>query len=78
MTRTVITAKSTPTLATPLFQGIRKGPVLQVSSRLPLAPDTGEIAGTTVAERSAHTLRHVAAVLTAGGAGLEHVVMLRV
>lgn len=44
----------------------------------PLDPDTGEVIGTTVAEQTTQTLRNVTAVLKAGGAGLEDVVMLRV
>lgn len=78
MTRTVVTTEHAPTLAAPLSQGIRKGPVLQVAGQLPLAPGTGEIVGTTVAEQTAQVLRNVTAVLKAGGAGLEDVVMLRV
>ncbi|MFI6743880.1 RidA family protein [Nonomuraea sp. NPDC050451] len=78
MTRTVITTENAPALAAPLSQGIRKGPVLQVSGQLPLDPDTGEVVGTTVAEQTTQTLRNVTAVLKAGGAGLEDVVMLRV
>lgn len=78
MTRTVVTTEHAPTLAAPLSQGIRKGPVLQVAGQLPLAPDTGEIVGTTVAEQTAQVLRNITAVLKAGGAGLEDVVMLRV
>ncbi|MEU9331151.1 Rid family detoxifying hydrolase [Streptomyces canus] len=78
MTRTVITTENAPALAAPLSQGIRKGPVLQVSGQLPLDPDTGEVVGTTVAEQTEQTLSNVTAVLKAGGAGLEDVVMLRV
>ncbi|MEV0388406.1 Rid family hydrolase [Nonomuraea sp. NPDC050643] len=66
-----------PRLAGPLSQGIRKGPVLQVSGQFPLDPDTGEVVGATAAEQTAQTLRNVTAVLEAGGAGLEDVVMLR-
>ncbi|WP_433715895.1 RidA family protein [Nocardia sp. CA-084685] len=78
MTRTVITTDNAPSLLAPLSQGIRKGPVLQVSGQLPFDPDTGEVVGTTVAEQTAQVLRNVNAVLGAGGAGLEDVVMLRV
>lgn len=78
MTRTVVVTENAPTPAAPLSQGIRKGPVLQVSGQLPLDPDTGEVVGTTVAEQTAQTLRNVTAVLRAGGAGLDDVVMLRV
>lgn len=78
MTRTVITTEDAPTLPAPLSQGIRKGPILQVSGQLPFDPQTGEVVGTTVAEQTAQTLRNVTAVLKAAGAGLEDVVMLRV
>ncbi|WAP55844.1 RidA family protein [Streptomyces sp. S465] len=78
MTRTAITTENAPVLAAPLSQGIRKGTFLQVSGQLPLDPDTGLVVGTTVAEQSAQVLRNVTAVLKAGGAGLEDVVMFRV
>ncbi|MEU6349190.1 Rid family hydrolase [Streptomyces sp. NPDC047072] len=78
MTRTVITTEHAPSLPAPLSQGIRKGPVLQVSGQLPFDPTTGEVVGTTVAEQTAQVLRNVTAVLKAAGAGLEDVVMLRV
>lgn len=78
MTRTVVTTENAPAPPTPLSQGIRKGPVLQVSGQLPLDPDTGEVVGSTVAEQTAQTLRNVTAVLKTAGASLEDVVMLRV
>ncbi|MFE2182592.1 RidA family protein [Streptomyces sp. NPDC059455] len=78
MTRTVITTDNAPALVAPLSQGARKGPILQVSGQLPLAPDTGEIVGTTVAEQTTQALRNVSAVLKAADADLEDVVMLRV
>ncbi|ONK14213.1 Rid family detoxifying hydrolase [Streptomyces sp. MP131-18] len=78
MTRTVITTGNAPSPSAPLSQGIRKGPVLQVSGQLPLAPDTGEVVGTTVAEQTRQVLRNVTAVLEAADAGLEDVVVLRV
>ena len=78
MTRTVITTENAPTLPAPLSQGIRKGPILQVSGQLPFDPATGQVVGTTVAEQTTQVLRNVTAVLKAAGAGLEDVVMLRV
>ncbi|MFE9859156.1 RidA family protein [Streptomyces sp. NPDC005780] len=76
--RTVITTENAPTPAAPLAQGIRKGPILQVSGQLPFDPATGAVVGTTVAEQTTQTLRNVTAVLKAADAGLEDVVMLRV
>jgi reactive intermediate/imine deaminase len=78
MTRTILTTGRAPSLPAPLSQGVRKGPVLQVSGQLPYDPDTGEVVGTTVAEQTTRALGNVTAVLEAGGAGLEDVVMLRV
>ncbi|MGW1816651.1 RidA family protein [Streptomyces sp. NPDC002125] len=78
MTRTVVTTENAPALPAPLSQGIRKGPIVQVSGQLPFDPATGAVVGTTVAEQTAQTLRNVTAVLEAAGAGPEDVVMLRV
>ncbi|AEW99805.1 RidA family protein [Streptantibioticus cattleyicolor] len=78
MTTTVVTTDNAPSLPAPLSQGIRKGPVLQVSGQLPLDPATGAIVGTTVTEQTAQALRNVTAVLKAAGANLADVVMLRV
>ncbi|MFJ2755434.1 RidA family protein [Nocardioides sp. NPDC087217] len=78
MTRNVITTENAPALAAPLSQGIRKGPIVQVSGQLPLDPDTGEVVGTTVAEQTTQTMRNLTAVLKAGGAAMEDLVMLRV
>lgn len=78
MTRTVITTHNAPASPAPLSQGIRKGPILQVSGQLPFDPGTGAVVGTTVAEQTAQALRNVTAVLRAAGAGLEDVAMLRV
>jgi len=78
MNRRVIITENAPAPAAPLSQGIRKGPILQVSGQLPLDPDSGEVVGTTVAEQTTQTLRNLTAVLKAGGAVLEDLVMLRV
>lgn len=78
MTRTVLTTEHAPSPPAPLSQGIRKGPVLQVSGQLPYDPGTGEIVGTTVAEQTTRALSNVTAVLDAGGGSSGDVVMLRV
>ncbi|MDR7277140.1 carboxylesterase family protein [Catenuloplanes atrovinosus] len=76
--RAVVTTTGAPVLPAPLAQGVRKGPVLQVSGQLPLDPTTGAISGRSVAEQTDRALRNVIAVLDAGGASLADVVMLRV
>ena len=78
MSRTIVGTDQAPNLNAPLSQGVRKGPILQISGQLPFDPPTGDIVGTTVAEQTTQVLRNVAAVLDAAGAGMEDVVMLRV
>jgi enamine deaminase RidA (YjgF/YER057c/UK114 family) len=53
----VITTENAPTPAAPLSQGIRMGPILQVSGQLPFDPATGVVVGTTVAEQTTQTLQ---------------------
>ncbi|WP_254667967.1 Rid family hydrolase [Streptomyces griseus] len=76
--KSVITTENAPTPAAPLSQGIRKGPLFQVSGQLPFDPATGAVVGTTFAEQTTQTLRNVTAVLKAAGAALKDVMMLRV
>jgi reactive intermediate/imine deaminase len=59
-------------------QGVRKGNIVQVAGQVGIDPATGEVVGTTVGEQARQTLRNVAAVLAAGGASFDDVVMMRV
>ena len=65
-------------LPLPLSPGIRKGNIVQVAGTAAFDPATGELAGTTVAEQTALTLRNIEAVLAAAGASIDDVVMFRV
>ncbi len=62
--------------------GVRKGNILQVAGQVGFLPTTDgqppTIAGPTLREQTLQTLANVKAVLEAGGAGWEDVVMLRV
>jgi reactive intermediate/imine deaminase len=78
MSRTIIHTDDAPDLPAPLSQGVRKGPVLQVSGQLPLDPRTGAVAGSTVRQQTIQAVRNVRAVLAAAGADMQDVVMLRV
>lgn len=78
MSKSVISLPDDKRLAVPLSHGIRKGNILQVAGQVSLDPATGEVVGTTVAEQTVQCLTNVQAVLEAGGAGFEDVVMLRV
>jgi 2-iminobutanoate/2-iminopropanoate deaminase len=62
----------------PLTHGIRKGNILQVAGQVAFDPATNEIVGDDVATQTAQVMRNVIAVLEAGGATLEDVVMCRI
>ena len=64
----------------PVFsQGVRRGPILQVSGQGPVDPASGSyLHPGDVAAQTTSTLANVEAVLTAGGATFEDVIMLRV
>lgn len=62
----------------PVFsQGVRKGPLLQVSGQGGADPSTGAYAE-GVGAQTTQTLRNVLAILEAGGATFDDVIMLRV
>ncbi|CAN5219366.1 Rid family hydrolase [soil metagenome] len=64
--------------AMPVFsQGVRKGPLFSVSGQGGADPVTGEFAA-DVAAQTTRTLENLRAILVAGGASFEDVVMLRV
>lgn len=74
-----IETTSAPAPAHTFSQGVRKGPLLQVSGQGPVDPATGEylFAG-DVRAQTRRTLENVRAIVEAGGASFEDVVMLRV
>lgn len=74
-----IETTSAPAPAHTFSQGVRKGPMLQVSGQGPVDPATGEylFAG-DVRAQTRRTLENVRAIVEAGGASFEDVVMLRV
>lgn len=78
MAKTEIRTSNAPTPVASFSQGVRKGNVLQVAGQVAFDPATGEIVGDTVAEQTRQALRNVAAVLEAGGASMDDVVMMRV
>lgn len=68
-----------PAPAHTFSQGVRKGPILQVSGQGPVDPATSEyLHPGDVAAQTTRTLRNVLAIVEAGGATFDDVVMLRV
>jgi reactive intermediate/imine deaminase len=82
VTSTAKIAVSTPDAPAPapvFSQGVRRGPFLQVSGQGPVDPASGDyLHPGDVAAQTTSTLANIEAVLTAGGASFEDVIMLRV
>lgn len=77
--KTAISTTGAPAPAPVFSQGVRRGPILQVSGQGPVDPASGEYLNPgDVATQTTRTLANVEAVLTAGGASFEDVIMLRV
>ncbi len=79
MTKQAVTTTGAPQPAHTFSQGVRKGPLLQVSGQGPVDPESNEyLFPGDVATQTTRTLQNVEAILTAGGATFDDVVMLRV
>lgn len=78
MSKTAIHPEGAKIPTVPLTHGIRKGNILQVAGQVAFDPATNEIVGDDVATQTAQVMRNVIAILDAGGATLEDVVMCRV
>lgn len=77
--KTEIRTDGAPAPAWTFSQGVRKGPILQVSGQGPQDPATGEyLYPGDVRAQTRRTLENVKAIVEAGGATVEDVVMFRV
>ena len=77
--KTQVSTDEAPAPAHTFSQAVRKGPLLQVSGQGPVDPATGDhVHVGDVAGQTTQTLANVRAILTAGGASMDDVVMLRV
>jgi len=74
--KTVVRTDTAPAPAHTFSQGVRKGGLLQVSGQGAVDPETGQYVGAgDVRTQTRRTLDNVRAVLEAGGAGVEDVLM---
>ncbi|TCO53168.1 RidA family protein [Actinocrispum wychmicini] len=76
MARTFVHPEGAAKPAVPLSAGVRKGNILQVAGQVAF-DQSGNVVGTTVAEQTRQVLSNVKAVLEAGGATFDDVLMLR-
>ena len=70
----VVSSPSAPAAIGPYSQAIRAGNLLFCSGQIPLDPKTMQMVGANAAEQAEQVLKNLAAVLTAGGASMGHVV----
>jgi len=72
--RRVVRTTDAPAAVGPYSQGVGAGSFLFTAGQIPLDPVGGGIVGDTVAEQTEQVLRNLAAVLEAGGSGMDRVV----
>lgn len=79
MTKIRISTPNAPAPAHTFSQGVRTGPIVQVSGQGPVDPTTGEyVFAGDVGGQTTRTLQNVLAIVEASGASFDDVVMLRV
>lgn len=59
-------------------QGVRKGPLLQVSGQVAVDPATGEYVGDDVGSQTTQVLANINAIVEAGGGTFDDIISLRV
>ncbi len=69
-----VQTSAAPKAIGPYVQGVRAGSLLFVSGQVALDPTTGALVDGGIEEQTRRVMTNVAAILTAGGSGLEHVV----
>jgi len=78
VTRTTIKTSAAPGAVGPYVQGVRAGNLLFVSGQIALDPATGSLVEGGVEDQTRRVMTNLAAILDAGGSGLDHVVKMTV
>ena len=77
--KSALRTDAAPAPAHTFSQGVRKGPILQVAGQGAMDPELGRYIGVgDVRAQTLRTLENVRAILEAGGASVEDVIMFRV
>jgi 2-iminobutanoate/2-iminopropanoate deaminase len=74
VTRTTIKTSEAPGAVGPYAQGVRAGGFLFVSGQVALDPATGALVEGGIEDQTRRVMTNVAAILEAGGSGLDRVV----
>ncbi|MCU0865241.1 MAG: RidA family protein [Planctomycetes bacterium] len=70
----IVQSPAAPAAIGPYSQAIKAGNLLFCSGQIALDPKTMNMVGSNAAEQAEQVLKNLAAVLTAGGASMAHVV----
>ncbi|MDR2741059.1 MAG: RidA family protein [Treponema sp.] len=70
----IVQTEAAPAAIGPYSQGFISGNMIFTSGQIPLSAETGEVAGTTIAEQTERVVKNLKAVLEAAGSSLEKVV----
>ena len=68
-----VATNGAPKAIGPYVQAVGSGDLLFCSGQIALDPATGELTGKTAADQTRQVLKNLAAVLAAGGSGLDRV-----
>ena len=74
MTKSAVSAAGAPNAIGPYSHAIRAGELLFVSGQVPIDPATGNLVDGDITAQTRRVMDNLAAVLTAGGLSLQHVV----
>jgi 2-iminobutanoate/2-iminopropanoate deaminase len=74
VTRTTIKTSAAPGAVGPYVQGVRAGRLLFVSGQVALDPATGVLVSGGIEDQTRRSMENLAAILEAGGSGLDRVV----
>lgn len=74
MTRSMVSTADAPQAIGPYVQAVRAGGLLFVSGQVALDPKTGAIVDGGIEEQTRRVMDNLAAILAAGGSGLDRVV----
>jgi 2-iminobutanoate/2-iminopropanoate deaminase len=69
-----IETKSAPAAIGPYSQAYTSGNLVFTSGQIPLSSESGQVAGTTVAEQTEEVIKNLKAVLEAAGSSLSRVI----
>jgi 2-iminobutanoate/2-iminopropanoate deaminase len=78
MSRDIIFTTNAPPPPPTYSQAVRAGGLIFVSGTAPIDPATGQLAGETIQEQTAASLRNIQAILESAGSSLDKIVSVTI